>query len=1244
MIAMRRNCLDPAEMQQVLGGELSKEEFDSAILHLDGCETCRTAAETLQEQLSGNPDSTDEDADPLRNETACQVALQNLLESSSVSASAAHSDPPPFETLGPYRLLELIGSGGMGAVYRAEHQRLKRHCAIKLLPPERVTQTGWLERFDREMTTIASLEHPHIVRANDAGHESGWHYLVMEHLDGLDIGRVASRMGQLDIADACEIVRQAALGLAHIHESGLVHRDIKPSNLMLTTSGSVKLLDLGLVLDGDDPLSKDDRLTTVGHVMGTMPYMAPEQLADSRDVRPQSDIYSLGATLYRLIAGHPPHRSGRGLAAQVLAITGQDAKPLDAVREDVDRDVVALVAKMLSRDPSKRPASALEVARQLESAAKPHRLKRLIRDAIRKRNPDEIQRSGLIPSVANGAAAGGSGGRSGIKRWLIGFGGAACLLVAAMVIKIQTDRGELVIHSAQNDLTVLVKQGDKTVDQLTIESGTDNRITLYKGTYEVEIQGGGNALALSDNVVTIGRGTEQSIKVVEQSSEAEIASGDSMAASATAESEFGGGGSSESIAGEEGGGGFAMMSGSAMDVARYNGKTLREWLTEIENESDVEKLGNATFSAIGALQNASSRGFGSSNAQERLNTIKAILRRAREFGGVQSKLPPLPGTSNAAISQSQHFMWYLNEVFAEPDMKTWYETSVDELVVGNTNSRAAMIYCLARHQQSLGLPNGYGGGDMGGMESEYGMEGGGSGNVTNKFTTSRLLRCCVSLASPDAWSELPPEQQSVAAAMARDIAIYIPHSIGITPESIPELVESIRSVPEGERTKHEIQVLAGADGGGTGGLRGMDFEEMMGGGEMDLGMEMDMGMTEMDMGSGVSPKEAETPNPVVTLFQGRDLSVWLDALERERDVTSIGEAMTAVEMLSREAGDEVRLAAAVKTMLVARRLGGVIASTEEDPSRRFMNVFPEIFSRYMPAPGLEAISNELDRGNVKSKSASLWVLSRYFDYNYSGRQATNASVWVASVIDSEDRVKKLRELRTAILDVADSLEKADPSEDFSSANQSVAASMARGAAICLTMMMGDPVAADQRLRNYVVDMITQSSTPKRSRLRGTKLAAAIQITEQDTTIGTPECWDHLAVCLAFISKSWGPLGGPHEADQLRTSFEAIKRAAPKSLLMKIHQSISQISPISRVGRLISPSISLDGQRMSFLLLAFPFYASEFEPVDEAAELLNRFATYYHKRGRPMTDDFTQVLKDAQVTLSSRLDTKEHDGE
>ena len=232
MIANREQCLEPAALNDLLLGRLPPVRFASALQHVESCQVCTQAAEAAS---GGSAFSWVEkavkasDRPSFDHEPECQAAVGNLLlQPNSRIAGNSATGSLPTESLGPYRLLKWLGSGGMGSVYLAEHQRLKRMAAIKLLPREKLLQSGWLDRFNREMTSIAALEHPHVVRAIDAGDEGGWHYLVMEYLDGADLSKVCRRMGDIPLPTACELVRQAALGLGAIHSLGMTHRDIKP--------------------------------------------------------------------------------------------------------------------------------------------------------------------------------------------------------------------------------------------------------------------------------------------------------------------------------------------------------------------------------------------------------------------------------------------------------------------------------------------------------------------------------------------------------------------------------------------------------------------------------------------------------------------------------------------------------------------------------------------------------------------------------------------------------------------------------------------------------------------------------------------------------------------------------------------------------------------------------------------------------------------------------------------------------
>jgi serine/threonine protein kinase len=208
-----------------------------------------------------------------------------------------------------YHVVGLLGSGGMGAVYRAEHRMMQRPVALKVISQSLTNSAGAVERFRREVVAAARLSHPNIVHAYDAEQAGDLHFLAMELVEGVSLNQLLERRGQLSVADACAYMRQAALGLQHAFEKGMVHRDVKPHNLMLTPEGQVKILDFGLArFVSESPTAGG--LTQVGTSMGTPDYIAPEQARDARTADTRADIYSLGCTLYSFLTGQPPFPGG----------------------------------------------------------------------------------------------------------------------------------------------------------------------------------------------------------------------------------------------------------------------------------------------------------------------------------------------------------------------------------------------------------------------------------------------------------------------------------------------------------------------------------------------------------------------------------------------------------------------------------------------------------------------------------------------------------------------------------------------------------------------------------------------------------------------------------------------------------------------------------------------------------------------------------------------------------------------
>ncbi len=261
--------------------------------------------------------------------------------------------------LGTYKLLEPIGKGGMGTVFLAEHTSLKRKVAVKVLPVDKARDKLTLERFNREARAAAALDHSNIVRLHDISQGNGVHFIVMEYIEGNDLQGLMAKTGPLHFAQAAHYVAMAAAGLQHAHEKGFVHRDIKPGNLMLTKDGTIKILDMGLARSFTD---ENDNLTAqlgdASDVAGTADYISPEQAMQGK-VDERSDIYSLGATLFALVTGHPPFR---GSTVQKL-MQHQMAEPprLSKLKGVVPPALSEVVAKMLQKKPADRYQCAADV-------------------------------------------------------------------------------------------------------------------------------------------------------------------------------------------------------------------------------------------------------------------------------------------------------------------------------------------------------------------------------------------------------------------------------------------------------------------------------------------------------------------------------------------------------------------------------------------------------------------------------------------------------------------------------------------------------------------------------------------------------------------------------------------------------------------------------------------------------------------------------------------------------------------
>ena len=330
-----RPCPSHDELADYLAERLAEEVAARIRTHLDACAECRGALETLA--AARRPPSM----------------------------SAA--DVPALESFGEYRLVEKLGAGGMGTVYKAWHTELERMVALKVLSKDLMHDESAVARFRREMKAVGRFDHPNIVRAHDAREIDGTYFLVMEYVDGMDLSELVARTGPLPVADACELVRRAACGLQCAGECGLVHRDVKPSNLILGADGQLKILDLGLArIHAVQPAA--EAMTAVGQVMGTPDFMAPEQVNDSHAVDIRADVYSLGCTLYMLLAGHPPFVGSQyGTAFEkMVAHTRDSIPPIRSIRPEVPKRLAAVTEQALAKPVDERPATPARLAESLE--------------------------------------------------------------------------------------------------------------------------------------------------------------------------------------------------------------------------------------------------------------------------------------------------------------------------------------------------------------------------------------------------------------------------------------------------------------------------------------------------------------------------------------------------------------------------------------------------------------------------------------------------------------------------------------------------------------------------------------------------------------------------------------------------------------------------------------------------------------------------------------------------------------
>jgi serine/threonine protein kinase/WD40 repeat protein len=421
------SCHPAADELQSFGqGLLAPSAAAVVEQHVAACESCcRQLEEAPADSFVGRL----REAGKVSQATTADAAAGTLADAADVPAEL-HDHPR-------YRVLGLVGQGGMGAVYRAEHRRMERPVALKVINPGLIQNPTTVQRFHQEVRTAARLVHPNIVTAHDADEAGGLHFLVMEYVEGRSLADLVAERGPLPVAKACDYARQAALGLQHAHEQGMVHRDIKPHNLMVT-SGVVKILDFGLArlarapeTLADGAQTADSSLTGAGTVMGTADYIAPEQAADPRAADIRADIYSLGCTLFYLLTGRPPFPDG-GVQDKIAQHANTPLPPLAALRAGLSPDLAAVVARMTAKDPASRYQTPAAVADALAPFAK---------ESPRRSVP---RRRALLAVAASIVAVG-------------------LMLAGAVVVRVTTDQGDVTVKTDDPNIELIVRKGGRIV-------------------------------------------------------------------------------------------------------------------------------------------------------------------------------------------------------------------------------------------------------------------------------------------------------------------------------------------------------------------------------------------------------------------------------------------------------------------------------------------------------------------------------------------------------------------------------------------------------------------------------------------------------------------------------------------------------------------------------------------------------------------------------------------------------------
>jgi len=469
------------------------------------------AGDTLKNYIP--PKATPKDAEELARELVKQKKLTKF------QAEEVYRGKGKSLVLGNYVLMEKIGAGGMGEVYKAEHRRMHRIVAIKLLPSAMTNDKAAIARFEREVTAAAKISHPNIVAAHDADCANGVHFLVMELVEGKDLSALVKKNGPISVEKAVNYVLQAAKGLEAAHKKGIVHRDIKPANLLLDTEGTVKILDMGLARlggVGDDAPQAD--LTSTGTIMGTVDYMAPEQALDTKTADARADIYALGCSLHYLLTGKATYE-GDTLMKKLLAHREQPIPSLHAARPEVPAELEAVYNKMLAKRVEDRYQTMMEVISDLEPWEFGQEATVIIPKPASIPPSTNTIADNSATFIQKPKATTATQGKAGPPPWknpqiFIGAAFLGVLLISGIIVSLQTKDGKLIVEVDQSDAIVQVLDAEGKVE--ISQKGVDDKIVISvdPGKHRLRVEKDGYTVFGQEFVMKKGGKTEITAKLV----------------------------------------------------------------------------------------------------------------------------------------------------------------------------------------------------------------------------------------------------------------------------------------------------------------------------------------------------------------------------------------------------------------------------------------------------------------------------------------------------------------------------------------------------------------------------------------------------------------------------------------------------------------------------------------------------------------------------------------------------------